>query len=151
VTASVLEERDRARETAEAALRASEERFRNLAESLPQLVWTSLPNGRVDYLNRRWLEYTGMSEGDPLDAHRRREVIHPDDLGATVACWDAAMEGVANLRSRSSDPRCRWQLPVVQDPRHTDRGQHGTNGQVVWHMHRYSRHRRGPRDAGAQP
>jgi PAS domain-containing protein len=57
-TASALEERDQARETAEGALRASEERFRNLAESLPQLVWTSLPNGRVDYLNRRWLEYT---------------------------------------------------------------------------------------------
>jgi PAS domain S-box-containing protein len=111
-TASVLEERDRAREAAEAALRASEERFRTLAESLPQLVWTSLPNGRVDYLNRRWLEYTGMSEGEPLDAQRLREVIHPDDLAATVACWGAAVEGVANYdlehRIRAADGSYRW-------------------------------------------
>jgi PAS domain S-box-containing protein len=111
-SASALEERDRAREAAEAALRASEERFRTLAESLPQLVWTSALNGRVDYLNRRWLEYTGMSEGEPLDAQRLREVIHPDDLAATVACWGAAVEGVAEYdlehRIRAADGSYRW-------------------------------------------
>jgi PAS domain S-box-containing protein len=111
-TALALEQRGRARETAEAALRASEERFRTLAESLPQLVWTSLPNGRVDYLNRRWLEYTGMSEGEPLDAQRLREVIHPDDLAATVACWGAAVEEIADYdlehRIRAADGSYRW-------------------------------------------
>ena len=111
-TASALEERDRARETAEAALRASEERFRTLAESLPQLVWTSLPNGRVDYLNHQWLEYTGMSKGEPLDAERLREVIHPDDLAATAACWGAAVEGGADYdlehRIRAADGSYRW-------------------------------------------
>src|SRR5215469_4586764 len=50
-----------------------------LAESLPQLVWTCLPDGRVDYLNRQWLDYTGMSEADPLDSQRLKQVIHPDD------------------------------------------------------------------------
>jgi PAS domain-containing protein len=53
-----LDQRARARETAEAALRSSEERFRTLAESLPQLVWTCLPDGSVDYLSRQWLDYT---------------------------------------------------------------------------------------------
>src|SRR6516225_1782229 len=59
--AAALEQRAHARQQAEEALRASEERFRLLAESLPQLVWTCLPDGRVDYLSRQWLDYTGMS------------------------------------------------------------------------------------------
>ena len=66
--AAALEQRAHARQQAEEALRASEERFRLLAESLPQLVWTCLPDGRVDYLSRQWLDYTGMSEGEPLDS-----------------------------------------------------------------------------------
>src|SRR6516164_11370096 len=92
-TGMALEQRTRAREQAEAALRASEERFRMLAESLPQLVWTCLPDGRVDYLSRQWLAYTGMSEAEPLDSQRLRQVIHPDDLAATTTSWTAAAEG----------------------------------------------------------
>jgi PAS domain S-box-containing protein len=111
-SAVALEQRVRAREQAEAALRASEERFRMLAESLPQLVWTCLPDGRVDYLSRQWLDYTGMSESQPLDAQRLREVIHPDDLAATTASWAAAAEGLAPYdlehRIRAADGSYRW-------------------------------------------
>jgi PAS domain S-box-containing protein len=111
-SAVALEQRVRAREQAEAALRASEEQFRMLAESLPQLVWTCLPDGRVDYLSRQWLDYTGMSESQPLDAQRLREVIHPDDLAATTASWAAAAEGLAPYdlehRIRAADGSYRW-------------------------------------------
>jgi PAS domain S-box-containing protein len=107
-----LDQRARARETAEAALRVSEERFRTLAESLPQLVWTCLPDGSVDYLNRQWLDYTGMSEAEPLDRQWLKQVIHPDDLPATLASWGAAVEGLAlyNLehRIRAADGSYRW-------------------------------------------
>jgi PAS domain S-box-containing protein len=111
-TAAALEQRARAREQAEAALRASEERFRTLAESLPQLVWTCLPDGRVDYLSRQWLDYTGMSEAEPLDAQWLKQVMHPDDLAATTASWAAAVDGRAPYdlehRIRATDGTYRW-------------------------------------------
>jgi PAS domain S-box-containing protein len=110
--AVALEQRTYARVQAEAALRASEERFRTLAESLPQLVWTCLPDGRVDYLSRQWLDYTGMSEAEPLDSQRLKQVIHPDDLAATTASWSAAAEGRAPYdlehRIRAVDGTYRW-------------------------------------------
>ena len=111
-TAATLEQRAQAREQAEAALRASEERFRMLAETLPQLVWTCLPDGRVDYLSRQWIDYTGMSATEPLDAQRLKQVIHPDDLVATTACWVAAAQGLAPYdlehRIRAADGSYRW-------------------------------------------
>src|SRR6516165_7557159 len=111
-TAVALEQRARARERAEAALRTSEERFRMLAESLPQLVWTCSPDGRVDYLSRQWLDYTGMSAAEPLDSQRLKRVIHPDDLAATMASWEAAAEGRAPYdlehRIRAVNGSYRW-------------------------------------------
>ena len=89
-SADELDKRGRARATAEAALRESEERFRTLAESLPQLVWTSLPDGRCDYLSRQLLDYTGMSAGDRLDSEQLKCLIHPDDFAATAGRWVAA-------------------------------------------------------------
>jgi PAS domain S-box-containing protein len=111
-TATALEHRAQARDRAETELRASEQRFRMLAESLPQLVWTCLPDGRVDYLNRQWLDYTGMSESEPLDSRQLEQIIHPDDLAATTAGWTAAAEGRAPYdlehRIRAADGGYRW-------------------------------------------
>jgi PAS domain S-box-containing protein len=44
---------------AEDALKQSEEQFRTLTDSMPQLIWTSQPNGACDFFNRQWYEYTG--------------------------------------------------------------------------------------------
>jgi PAS domain S-box-containing protein len=124
-----LDQRARARETAEAALRVSEERFRTLAESLPQLVWTCLSDGSVDYLSRQWLDYTGMSEAEPFDRQWLKQVIHHDDLPATVATWGAAVEGRAPYdlehRIRAADGSYRWfktrGTPVTDEAGHTIR------------------------------
>ncbi len=48
------------------ALAQSERRYRTLADALPQLVWTCLPDGRCDYVNRRWMEYTGIGDWQNL-------------------------------------------------------------------------------------
>ncbi|MGH9626798.1 MAG: ABC transporter substrate binding protein, partial [Bryobacteraceae bacterium] len=55
------------RKRAEEALRESEHRFRQLADSMPQIVWTARPDGYLDYYNRRWYETTGSSDRDGGD------------------------------------------------------------------------------------
>ncbi len=71
-------------------LQASEVRFRQLADSMPQIVWTATQDGRVEYLNQRWQEFAGVGLSDHLgeDIH---SIIHPDSVGEFVAGWDAAV------------------------------------------------------------
>jgi PAS domain S-box-containing protein len=85
---SLLRERAIQRQIAEAERSASEERFRILADSLPQLVWTAGPDGRVDYTNARREKY------GKIGLHRTDwdGVIHPEDLRSTVAAWLKASE-----------------------------------------------------------
>jgi PAS domain S-box-containing protein len=99
------------RERAEAALRESEARFRQLAESLPQPVWTCNAEGACDYLSQRWTEYTGV----PCEAQLGVawvEQVHPDDRNAMIAAWRAALAAGAafrcEFRLRRHDGEYRW-------------------------------------------
>jgi PAS domain-containing protein len=85
---ALLHERAAQRKAAEAERSASEQRFRLLADSLPQLVWTARPDGRVDFTNARRERYgkPGLTRTD-WDG-----VIHPDDRRATAAAWLKASE-----------------------------------------------------------
>ena len=65
---------------AERALRESEESFRQLADTMPQIVWTAGPDGTIDYFNSRWYEYTGLTPKASLTNEGWRDVVHPDDL-----------------------------------------------------------------------
>jgi PAS domain S-box-containing protein len=77
------------RKRAEDALRSSEARFRTLAESLPQLVWTCAPDGYCDYLSRQWVEYTGRPAEEQLGSGWA-EHVHPDDRAFVQQEWAAA-------------------------------------------------------------
>lgn len=79
--------RERHRE-AIAALRESEERFRLLTESMPQIVWKADASGRVVYANQRWCEYTQKeSAGEERSVF---DAVHPKDRAGTNAAWAAA-------------------------------------------------------------
>jgi PAS domain S-box-containing protein len=68
------------RKRLEAAVQASETYFRELTQALPIGVWTSLPEGRVDFINRYWLEYTGQQlEYSATSPTAWLEAVHPDD------------------------------------------------------------------------
>ncbi len=82
-----------------------------VVDALPGLVWTALPDGRVDFVNQRWCEYTG------LDAERAlglgwQATIHPEDLPGLAACWQAALSSAEPCemagRIRRFDGAYRW-------------------------------------------
>jgi PAS domain S-box-containing protein len=76
----------------EHALRESEQRFRLLADFIPQLVWSAGADGDCDFLNRRWAEYTGIATEEQLGV-RWLERVHPDDRPALMDAWRSAVEG----------------------------------------------------------
>ena len=75
---------------AEAGLREREERFRVLAESLPEFVWIRDGDGRYIYCNQRLLDYVGKPP-EWLQTHAF-EAVHPDDVGATIENWKHSLE-----------------------------------------------------------
>jgi two-component system CheB/CheR fusion protein len=75
-----------ARRRAEAALALSEAYFRELTQNLPGGVWTSSPDGQVDFINRYWLEYTGqIFENVALEPNVWLKSLHPDDRSRAEA------------------------------------------------------------------
>jgi PAS domain S-box-containing protein len=71
---------------AESELRDSEARFRTIANAMPQMVWSALPDGYHDYYNRQWYAFTGVPQG-ATDDGRWADVLHPDDQPAAWAHW----------------------------------------------------------------
>ncbi|WP_135468079.1 PAS domain S-box protein [Crenalkalicoccus roseus] len=100
---------DAERQAAE-ALRQSELRFRILAEAVPQIVWSSGPDGRVDYLNPRFFEFTGQPPREAPEAVR--VPVHPEDRAAVLSAWRAALQRgepyEAECRMRRADGAWRW-------------------------------------------
>ena len=101
------------RQRAEAGLRESEERFRQLADSMPQIVWTGDASGFADFINDKWTEYTGRPRADGL-GFSRREALHPEDVAHVMSLWErACTTGTpfeAEFRLRRHDGTYRWHL-----------------------------------------
>jgi len=108
------------RKRAEDELRASERKYRNLVDTTPALVHTALPNGDLDFFNRGWLEYLGLSITDLL-GWRWTALIHPEDVEEMLNKWRASLESgqpfVAESRVRRADEEYRWFLHRKQPQR----------------------------------
>jgi PAS domain S-box-containing protein len=102
------------RKRAEAAVRESEERYRFLAESLPEIVWTARPDGVTDYNNSRLFEYVGKSPRE-MQQLGWRPFRHPDDRDAATARWRESVDTGKPYECtyrllRGSDSTWRWHL-----------------------------------------
>ncbi|MFV3077065.1 response regulator [Niveispirillum fermenti] len=91
----------------------AEAKFRALAESMPQLVWSAQPQGAVDYLNGNWHDYTGAENGENI-GDGWLAVLHPDDRRRTQDRWSTAVatgeEYEIEYRLRRHDGVFRWFL-----------------------------------------
>jgi len=103
----------REQEVREAA-EANEQRYRFLAESIPQQVWTAQPDGSLDYVNQQTVEYFSRPGAD-IVGDNWQQVIHPDDLEVCLDRWQKSLatgevyEVEFRLR-RGSDGDYRWHL-----------------------------------------
>ncbi len=105
---------------AEDAVAKSEARFRLLADSMPQFVWSATADGARDYHNARWYAYTGAPIGS-CDGDAWTEWVHPEDRGAALTAWRRACEAGLSFQSeyrlRSRSGEYRWVLAGGQAER----------------------------------
>jgi two-component system sensor histidine kinase/response regulator len=101
------------RKRAEEALRASEERYRFLTQSIPQKIFTATANGDVDYFNQPWTEFTGISF-DQNKGWGWLQLIHPEDVEENVRRWQHSIDTGEPFqlehRFRRADGVYRWHL-----------------------------------------
>ncbi|RZJ53160.1 MAG: PAS domain S-box protein [Flavobacterium sp.] len=67
-------------------IKQSEEKFRQLADLVPQIIWTSRADGHLDYYNKRWQELTGVNEREAVEIGWA-PFTHPDDLRLATDTW----------------------------------------------------------------
>jgi PAS domain S-box-containing protein len=96
-----------ARKRAEEAARRSEKELRDVIETVPAMLWSSLPDGSLDFINRRWQEFTGLAAEDAL-GWTWEAVVHPEDHGRFVADWRAALA--------AGQPCGEWRISLVIGP-----------------------------------
>jgi PAS domain S-box-containing protein len=106
-------------------LKASEQKFQFTLDAMPQMVWTANAQGEFDYINKHWVEYTGLSikeirKGWP-------SVNHPDDIASTTEIWRKAFASGTSFEietriQNAHTKEFRWHL-VRALPMKNDRGE----------------------------
>jgi PAS domain S-box-containing protein len=94
-------------------LEESEEKFRLLADSMPQLVWTANEKGLIDYFNKSVFDYSGLSAEECAN-DGWVQIVHPDDQDENVKRWKNSIatgqDFLLEHRFRRYDGEYRWQL-----------------------------------------
>src|SRR5215213_7928151 len=106
----ILRDITKAREAVD-QLRESEERFHNLANSAPAMIWVADPDNRCTYVNKQWLDFTGRTAEEELGRGWMRSV-HPEDYDACLESlatnYDARRPYELEFRLRRYDGEYRW-------------------------------------------
>jgi PAS domain S-box-containing protein len=94
-------------------MQALSDQFRLAIDTIPGLVWTARPDGHIDFLNQRWLEYTGLTL-EEASGWGWQAAVYPDDLPGLVEYWRSVLEvgtpGETEARLRRHDGVDRWFL-----------------------------------------
>jgi len=93
-------------------LKRAEDRIRLIIDTIPTMAWTVRSDGVVDFVNQRWLEYTGLSFAEEMQDPNR--VVHPEDLPRVLKKWltdmGAGEPSEDEMRLRRADGEYRWFL-----------------------------------------
>jgi PAS domain S-box-containing protein len=125
------------RHRSQQALQQREHELRLMTETIPQQIWTALPNGQVDYYNQRWQDFTGKTL-EQLQTQGWAEIVHPEDLPRVEKQWNHAVQtgneyqAEARLLSRSGE--YRWilgQALPLSDPQGNIVKWYGTNTDIT--------------------
>ncbi len=103
---------------------ASGRHLKELAETIPQIVWTAQPDGWVDYFNTQWFEYSGLALDESL-GWGWEQVVHPDDLDMAAWRWTHSFTtgdpfDVEYRFRRAADATYRWHLGRARPVRDED-------------------------------
>ena len=109
------------------ALAESEVRFRTLADTMPQMVWSTLADGFHDYYNARWYEFTGVPVGS-TDGEGWNDMFHPDDQERARTVWNQSLDSGEpyhiEYRLKHHSGNYRWTLGLALPIR-------DSNGQII--------------------
>ena len=133
VQRALREARERAeRRVAAEAARRSEKELLDVIEAIPTMAFTALADGSSVWVNRRWVEYTGLSV-DSTSGAGWRSAVHPDDLDGHINKWQVSMasgEPFENeARHRSANGEYRWFLVSLGAAR-----RERSDPQMVWNL-----------------
>src|SRR3984893_17189253 len=110
------------RTRAEAAVKQGEDRLRQVIDTIPTMAWSLRPDGVLDFLNQRWLDYTGLSLKEAIEEPTC--TVHPEDLPRVMEKWLVVKETSEvyedEMRLRRADGEDRWFLiciPALLDDR----------------------------------
>ncbi|HEX6729305.1 MAG TPA: ATP-binding protein, partial [Pyrinomonadaceae bacterium] len=94
-------------------LRQQERKLRDVVETIPTIAWTALPDGAIDFVNRNWREYSGLSTHETAGSGWQ-DAVHPEDLGRHLEKWRASLNAArpfeSEVRFRRADGVYRWFL-----------------------------------------
>src|SRR5260370_32888967 len=100
------------RKQAEEAIRQSEKQLRDVIETIPAMACTALPDGSTEFLNRRYVEYTGLTAKDA--GLHRQNAVHAEDIEGHINKWQGSLPTGKpfenEVRLRRADGQYRWLL-----------------------------------------
>jgi PAS domain S-box-containing protein len=115
------------RKQTEATLRESEQQFRLMADAVPQIVWITDAQGRVEFFNKQWSDYTGVPYEPTTAAEVAASFVHPDDGDHTMEAFKEAQRSsgvfLVEHRIRSATGSYRWFLVRAEPYRDPQTGE----------------------------